>query len=186
MGKRPAIPEHDRCGYVTMRVTASREIPDGKVEKAERLLLRAGFRVDDTREVGLSHDGDECYMSHYYVAGDKITRGVIGWQARLRRTVYSVFEANHEELADVAVVTRDGAMVEMASWSCLRNRNMSLCTALKPNDATGARLVKIGGKNRILIEQETTYNLFTDMDAFKDSHTARCYVPETFLGINTP
>ena len=214
MGKRPASSaavapdakksKSERRAYVFVRVTAKGAFPDGKVENTERALLRAGFLVDDTRDVGLSQDGDEYDFSHYYVAGEKLKKGGIGWQSRLRRTVHAVFEANHAAIADMAVVTRDGSVVEMASWSCLRNRNASLCTTLQvwgacrpqkargralvggtpPNqasDATGARLVKIGGKPRVVKEQETTYNLDTDMDVFKDSYTARCYVPESFV-----
>ena len=169
----------NRWAYVTARVTSRDGFPDGKIDATERALLKAGFRVDEERDVEYGQDGGECDMTHFYFGhAGHLTAGGAGWTGRVRRTVHSVFEANHSALSSIAVATRDEAVISVVSWSCLRNRNNSLCTSIKADDATGARVVILCGKKRVVQEQENEYNIETDKEAFMDSYDARCHVPD--------
>ena len=105
MLKRKAGAVESRLAFVTIRATKKHEFPDDRIEQAGKHLLRAGFKPDDTCETKLSHDGDECDVTAYFVAAPKLLKGD-DWQLRARRTAYGVFEASHELLTELALVTR--------------------------------------------------------------------------------
>ena len=185
MGKRGRSEEatKDTWAYVTCTVTGLDEFPENKIEQAEKLLHKAGFKTDVSREIGLSHDGREMDTTHYYVASASLTSGR-GWVTRVKRAAHAIFEAEHVALTSLAVAMRDGAKVSVWSWKCLRYPNLGLMRPSKNAPPSGARVADIGGKQRVLVEQERVFSLDRERDDFLESYEAAHFVsPQILDGI---